>query len=112
MKIFIVNAFIFCFLFQTYAQQVDQKLFYRQRVEKFSRIKNVGLALTALGGVALIVGLTLTASDKNEGPTYNPGYNQPQDKVTPGKITTIASFFLLGPGGLWEDRANPSTIKN
>ena len=102
MKIFIVNAFILCFVFQSYAQQIDKKLFYKQRVEKFKRIKNYGVGLTALGGVALIVGLALNASDKNDGVTYNPGYNQQSDDVKAGEITIVASFFLLGPGiPLW-----------
>jgi hypothetical protein len=101
MKIFIFHAFIFFFVFQSSAQQIDEK-FYKHRVEKFKRIKNYGVGLTALGGVALLVGLAMTASDENDGQTFNSGYNQQSDDVKAGEVITVGSFFLLAPGiPLW-----------
>lgn len=103
MKKYVISAFMLCSVFQSYAQQMDEKLFYKQRIEKFKRIKQVGVGLTAIGGVALFVGVALTAKDNHDNVSTNPNYSPPEDDgLSRGEITTIGSLFLIGPGvPLW-----------
>ena len=103
MKIYIISAFILCFVFQSYAQQRDEKVFYEQRLEKFKRIKKVGVALTAVGGLAVLIGVALSAEENyDNSSSTNPNYTPKDEGLSPGEITTIGGLFLIGPGvPLW-----------
>ena len=102
MKIFILSVCMLCFIFSSQAQQNDEKAFYQQRLEKFKRIKKVGVGLTAVGGVALCAGLILAANDDADDFSTNPYSNQKDEGLSPGEITAISSVFLIGPGiPLW-----------
>lgn len=97
MKTAILSVCLLCFT-QSRAQQQDQKEFYQQRVEKFKRIKNLGVGLTAVGGAALCVGLVLAANNDNDDLTIHPQGNQNDEGLSAGELTAIGSIFLIGPG--------------
>src|SRR5688572_22578267 len=102
MKILFVCICMLCLIFKSQAHQSDEKTFYQQRLEKFARIKKVGAGLTAVGGVALCVGLVLAANNDNDDFATNPYSNQKDEGLSPGEITAISSVFLIGPGiPLW-----------
>mgnify|MGYP003575603488 CR=1 FL=1 len=98
MKIFLLTVCLLVFIFRSTAQEVDEKAFYQQRFEKFKRIKNLGIGLTAVGGVALAVGLVLHANNDRQDFTSNPYSYQKEEGLSTGEVTAIGSLFLIGPG--------------
>ena len=103
MKIYIVGAFMLCFVFQSYAQQRDEKLFYEQRLEKFKRIKKVGVGLTAIGSIAVILGVALNAEEGHDNFSTGPNSGQKDGEgLSDGEMVIIGGLFLVGPGvPLW-----------
>lgn len=103
MKIYIISAFVLCSVFQSYAQDRDEKLFYQQRLEKFNRIKKVGVSLTAIGGIAIILGLALNAEENHDNLSTGPNSGQKDNEgLSNGEKVIIGGLFLAGPGvPLW-----------
>ena len=96
MKIFLLSVCLLGVIIQSMAQHQDDKAFYQNRIQKFQRIKKLGVGLTAVGGVALIAGLVIDASNRDNSTSIHP--TQEEDRLTVGEVTAIGSLFLIGPG--------------
>jgi hypothetical protein len=96
MKIFLLSVCLLGVIIQSMAQHQDDKAFYQNRIQKFQRIKKLGVGLTAVGGVALIAGLVIDANNRDNSTSIHP--TQEEDRLTVGEVTAIGSLFLIGPG--------------
>ena len=94
MKIFLC-ACLLVLVFQSYAQQMDERLFYLEKVEKYRRLKTAGVFLSVAGSIALVVvGVRLSEDD-----FYY--YHSDEDDYAMA-LTAVAGVSALGAGiPLW-----------
>jgi hypothetical protein len=83
--------------FQSYAQQMDERLLYAEKVEKYKRMKNVGAVLAVAGSIALIVAVAAVSEDDYSNYYLNP--DEDDHKIETAAIVGVSALSLGVP--LW-----------
>jgi len=83
-------SLLFLITIQSFAQENPNKLPDLAKMEKYRKMKNTGVALTALGSVLVVVGFVTMNNS-----TYNIWTGEETGNFDAGAVT-----FLIGAGGL------------
>jgi len=101
MKRLIVLLFISAFVFTGMAQTTaEQELLYRQKVESFNKMTNIGTALTVGGIVSGVTGIVLLATVPYETISLYEGEDYPEGfgKLVGGIIVAAVGVEMLAGG--------------
>jgi hypothetical protein len=93
MKLLFVIIFALFISLQAFSQAADDEIFFRQKVEKYHRMKKTGQTLTLLGSVLSVVGI-VTLSNSTTTTTSN-GYG-PSQTTTSGNPGAGVAAYLVG----------------
>lgn len=100
-KSFIVLLISVCISLSASAQFNQQQMNYRLKVEKYKKMKTTGIALTAVGVVAIIVGIS-NLNDATYTTTYTSTGGTQQTSSDPkavtGALLTLGGFAFMGTG--------------
>jgi hypothetical protein len=85
--------------FLTFSQVATDKLFYEQKVIKYTKMKQTGTFLTVAGGVLTTIGIVVWANSSIS--THEDGYGN-VETTTEGNPELGTAALLLGMGGSWD----------